>query len=1269
MHLPHAARTQISLPGTPPGFSASAELHPVSYEIMPRINLNALQTEDIIVDTIRDIPWRFGDNIAVDIHPGKAGNWTRLTNGDRVWRVGIHSPGALSINLTFNHYRLPPGAELYIYSSDHSYLLGAFTDLNNQEDMYFATSVIPSESVIIEYYEPSWVAFPGELNLETVTHAYRSVMDYTKRFGGSGACNINIACDVARGWQNERDAVVLMMVNNNSLCTGTLINNVLNDGRPFLLSANHCYRNPSTLVFWFNWQSDGCTNPEVAPTYTTMSGSVSLARSSVSDVWLLELNQAVPMSYNPYFAGWNRTLDANISETVVSIHHPRGDIKKFSYALDGAVASAYVLGPGSGTTHWHLRWSGGTTTEPASSGSALFDSKGRIIGQLHGGFAACGNTQPDWYGRFGISWNAGQSSASRLKDWLDPYDTDVPYLFGYRPTEESVSPPQHLQATAISKDTIALSWSLNALDQPVMIAAGTSPASNMPTTAYNLGDTLAGGNTVIFMGQGTQVNHVLINASTEYHYHAWSYNNLRQYSSGVTTVASSFPDTVAHFPHLQTFDVPKLYSGWSVETTDNGVFWQFGQGNGAGNPKVSYQGQNNAFFKPMQEEHLGKMAMLVSPVINFSPYELARLSFYYASAAIDTIQDVLRVFYRPDQESDWTLIDSLTENASEWIRVDMELPSPSETYQLAFEAQWNGGHGVCLDEVAIAASYDADFPGVDHLVAETEGGDAILLTWSINEKKSWMPQPIGFDIYRNSLAVARLNDPTITSFLDTGLPIGEYTYHISVMYDDPPGISEASEPVTAEITAGSTVYTLTLELVGNGEVLSPGTLPTLTYNEGATPVLAAIPDEGYVFSGWMEGDTLISSDALLSLLVTRHITLTALFVIKEHLISLSSAPNDGFVLTGMGYVEHGKTATIAALVPFGWRFIAWTEGDRVVSTKTALALSPVRDMELMAFFEPLYQVELVAKPDTGGLVRGSGLFEPGSQVRVMAYPKDNWLFSHWEVDGESVSVDAEYDFIATESITFTGVFMVIEFLVDVQVSHPEAATVTGTGLYLIGATATLTIEVDPEWSFSGWFENGILADTSATISFDVYRERHLVAVVIPKFIVLTLETEGSGTTIPEPGLHSFKNGSSLTLSAIPDRGWRFKHWIINDSVYVDSEVDIYLNIAQHAKAVFFFPTSTDTFDIRSHGIRVFPNPTNGITVVQAVGLNDPIIKELFDVSGQRIMLSGIDSEAVYVPETGPALQMTFDMGVYKPGVYFLRLSDNSRSAQIKLIVY
>ena len=71
----------------------------------------------------------------------------------------------------------------------------------------------------------------------------------------------------------------------------------------------------------------------------------------------------------------------------------------------------------------HIRvhdWDAGTT-EPGSSGSHLFDQNHCVVGQLGGGFAACGNDEPDWYGRLSVSWTGGGTSATRLSDWLDPF--------------------------------------------------------------------------------------------------------------------------------------------------------------------------------------------------------------------------------------------------------------------------------------------------------------------------------------------------------------------------------------------------------------------------------------------------------------------------------------------------------------------------------------------------------------------------------------------------------------------------------------------------------------------------------------------------------------------------------------------------------------------------------------------------------------------------------------------------------------------------------
>jgi len=435
---------QLSIKGTPLGLIPEIRVRlstPVFVQ-MKEFNVDALIEEDRMLDTILDNPYRFGENLYVDLNPENSGIWDTLNDGSRLWRLGIVSKNALSINLAFNRYLLPKGATLFVYTPDGKDVIGAFTELNNQDDGYFATTLVNGDKVIIEYYEPYWVDFNGELNLWRLTHGYRGPgAILSKGFGSSGLCNVNVVCPEGQCWDHQIRSVGMLLVGGNAFCSGFLINNSQNSAIPYFLSANHCYTNPSTVVFWFNWQSPTCQNPTQVPPHDAMSGAVTKARWATSDFWLLRLNQSIPGYYNVYYSGWNRTTPDNITGTVMGIHHPSGDIKKISWANDGVTRSANGGGPFSGTTHWRVNsWSDNTTVEPGSSGSPLYDPQGYAIGQLHSGQPYCGSTGPAYYGRIGTSWTGGSTDATRLKNWLDPNNTYITMMHGYDPNMNITGP-------------------------------------------------------------------------------------------------------------------------------------------------------------------------------------------------------------------------------------------------------------------------------------------------------------------------------------------------------------------------------------------------------------------------------------------------------------------------------------------------------------------------------------------------------------------------------------------------------------------------------------------------------------------------------------------------------------------------------------------------------------------------------------------------------------------------------------------------------------
>jgi lysyl endopeptidase len=430
----HDAEAQISRGGAPQWNAFGFEELPILR--MPSIDREALAAQDAVTDLYKEAPWRFGVEYDVNIDPAVDGHWTEEGN-ERVWRLAVECPEALGISFLFDAYHLPKGGQLFVWSADHDDFIGGFDHRNNKEWGSLALGQTLGDRVVIEYRERLDVAFPAELHISQVVHSYRSIQrraavvadELLERgpYGNSGACNVGINCPEGDLWQVEKRSVALILSGGFASCTGALVNNTLQDGTPYFLTANHCLGNPNNWTYLFNHESTSCTG-NTGPTSDIISGGTLRASNGGSDVALVELSEVPPASYNVQYAGWDHsgTTPANVT----GIHHPSGDLKMYCFDEDGPSAQNQ-----SGAAVWYInQWEIGVT-EPGSSGSPLFDENHRIVGQLYGGGAACNgsvnNGQPDWYGRFNVSWDAGGSASTRLMDWLDPSGSNVAALDGW----------------------------------------------------------------------------------------------------------------------------------------------------------------------------------------------------------------------------------------------------------------------------------------------------------------------------------------------------------------------------------------------------------------------------------------------------------------------------------------------------------------------------------------------------------------------------------------------------------------------------------------------------------------------------------------------------------------------------------------------------------------------------------------------------------------------------------------------------------------------
>ena len=384
---------------------------------------------------------RFAVREEVNITPDNAGVWRDLDKRFSSWTLRISSRGAENINLGFLGYELPDFASLHISATDGSVDVRPFTSADNKAHGQLWTPVLGTDDVTIELVVPTEARHKVSLHLGYVNLGYRPFGERPAETGRDGACNVDVVCPEGDAWADEIDSVAVISTGGSTFCTGFMVNNVEQDRTPYFMTAYHCgVRSgdaPSLVAYW-NYENSTCRPPgsgaSGGPGDGTLSdfstGSTLRAEGAASDFTLVELDRAPDEEFEVSFSGW----DARFYEPVgvVGIHHPRTDEKRISFEYDQTASTVGLTSspevPVNDSTHLKVRdWDLGTT-EPGSSGSPIYDlNTQRVLGQLHGGGAACGNDLYDGYGRIARSWDNGAASSS-LKPWLDPNDTGVLFV-------------------------------------------------------------------------------------------------------------------------------------------------------------------------------------------------------------------------------------------------------------------------------------------------------------------------------------------------------------------------------------------------------------------------------------------------------------------------------------------------------------------------------------------------------------------------------------------------------------------------------------------------------------------------------------------------------------------------------------------------------------------------------------------------------------------------------------------------------------------------
>lgn len=633
----------------------------------------------------------------------------------------------------------------------------------------------------------------------------------------------------------------------------------------------------------------------------------------------------------------------------------------------------------------------------------------------------------------------------------------------------TVASPASFTATPVSTSQIDLAWVKNGSNNNVVLAYSTSPTFGLPQTgtAYAAGNTIAGGGTVLYSGNGSAFQHSALSISTTYYYKLWSVDGSLTYSNGVIANATTLCG-ITTLPYTQIFTGSNLPACWSQQSSGTGVTnsWSVSATSNAG-------GSASEMKSDWQQVNPGT-TRLITPSFNTSGLTQLNLSFRhmlddYAPGATLRVQSSSNGTTWTNEA--WSLATVSNNNVGPALvntTVTSNLNSPVTYIAFTIEGDLYQYDNWFIDDVTIqdggSQSYSIStssnpapggttsgggnyVTGQTVTVIATPSGSYNFLNWTEGANVVSTDATYSFTASANRILVANFSMNQIT-------------------------VSTSSNPPTGGSTTGSGTYAI-----------------------GNQVTVTASPAIGYDFVNWTQNGNVVSTTASYVFTAAGSVNLVANFVVQQFTISTTSNPTAGGSTSGGGVFSYNASVTVTAVASSGWDFTGWFENGSMVSGSNSYSFNALENRNLEAQFLQqiqIYSVTVSANPVQAGVVSGGGSATAGSQVTVQAAANTAWKFINWTENGSMVSTDPIYTFTISGNRVLVANF--VEILTVTTVVNPaNAGYVTGDGEFVFGTTVTLQAIANPGFKFYSWTENGNVVSTNAVYTFSATVNRTLVA--------------------------------------------------------------------------------------------------------------------------------------------------------------------------------
>ena len=434
----------------------------------------------------------------------------------------------------------------------------------------------------------------------------------------------------------------------------------------------------------------------------------------------------------------------------------------------------------------------------------------------------------------------------------------------------------------------------------------------------------------------------------------------------------------------------------------------------------------------------------------------------------------------------------------------------------------DGGELEYLSEIQLVATPNEHY----HFVKWSDGNTEATRTVTVTKDLSLSAE---FAIDTFVLSVGETENGTVTG-------IGEYAYNAEATLTAVPAEhyhfvkwndGETTNPRNVTVFENKTYsaeFAIDMFTVSLSSNATMGTVQgSDTYAYGETVTISALPNYGYDFKQWSDGNTSASREIVIS----EDLQLEAVFEKTTFSVNIVSNSNGKGTVTVIGETEYLSEIQLVATPNEHYHFVQWSDGD-ANATRTVVV---TEDMNLTAEFA-IDMFEVTIGECENGTITGSGEYAYNTEATLTAVPSEHYHFIKWG-DGETVN---PRQLTITENASFTAEFAIDTFTVALS-TDATMGTVQGIGNYTYGTTVDISAVPNYGYVFKQWSDGVEDATRSIVVSDNVQLEAQFENATFDVKIVSNDESKRTVSVVGE-----MVYDSEIQLDAVAKEHYHFVKW-------------------------------------------------------------------------------------------------------------------------------